>query len=88
MYFSMSSNIIFNAFNPSRFWCILLFEKKKIFMFNIRPLVFPMCLFNNPIIICWCYFVVILLAFFFFFFSFFFWSFVVLFKCVYFVDKT
>jgi hypothetical protein len=31
--------------------------KKKIFMFNLTPLVFPMCLFNTPFISC-CHFVI------------------------------
>jgi len=65
------ANIISNAFN-SKHLDVFSCWKKKIFMSNIAPLVFPMCLFNTPITTC--YFVVLLpcLLFFFFFFPSFF----------------
>jgi hypothetical protein len=50
--FDRPVNIISNAFNPKHldvFFC----WKKKIFMFSIASLVFPMCLLNTPFTTCY-----------------------------------
>ncbi len=85
MYFSMSSNIISNAFNLQFFDASYCLKKKK-FMFNLTPLVFPTCLFNTPINSC-CHFVVFCQHSYIFVFLHFSMS-LVLFKCVFFVNKT
>jgi hypothetical protein len=82
--FDWPANIIPNAFK-SKYLDVFYCWKKKIFMFNIAPLVFPMCLFNTPITTC--YFVVPCWhSCFFFFFSFVFLSCSVLFGCVFVIE--
>jgi len=85
MYFWTSSNIISNAFNFQFFDAFYGLEK-KIFMFNLTPSVFPMCLLDT-LIICCCHFDILCQHSYLFVFLHFSTS-MVLFRCIFFVDKT
>jgi hypothetical protein len=50
MYFLVSFDIVFNAFNLQCLGAPYCLNKKN-FMSNLGPLVFPTCLFNTPLIV-------------------------------------